>query len=84
MRFKSERNESREAMGFILQFAQLPQMIDPLRGALDMSVKHRAGAAPAHLVPRAMHIQPLRRGFFSSAKSIPHPGIENFRAAARD
>ncbi len=57
-------------------------MIDPLLVRLDMTVKHRAGAAAPHLVPGAMHLEPFRGGLLAAANSSRTPGIENFGAAA--
>ena len=56
-------------------------MIDPMLEGLDVTVKHRAGAATTHFVPDAMNVQPFRGAFFAPTKFIAHPGIENFRTA---
>src|ERR1043166_7205742 len=84
LRLECERNKTAETAGFILELAQLPQMIDALFESLDMTVKHRAGAAAAHFVPGAMNIEPFLGRFFAAANPVPHFGIENFRAAASD
>ena len=60
---EGEGNKPGETAGFVLQLAQLAQMVDPLFDRLDVPVKHRAGAAATHLVPGAMHIKPFRRAF---------------------
>ncbi len=56
-------------------------MIDPLREGLDMPVKHRARAATAHLMPRAVNIEPFRGRFFSATNLVPHFRVKNFCAA---
>src|SRR5207245_10685901 len=50
----------------------------------DVTVEHSAGAAAAHLMPHAMHIEPFGGGFFATTNLITHDGIENFGAAAGD
>ena len=84
LRFEGERNEAGKAAGFVLQLAQLAQMIDALLERLDVAVEHRAGAAAAHLMPGAMHLEPFLGGFFAAADLVAHTGIENLRAAAGD
>ena len=84
LRFESKGNEPGKPAGFILQFAELTQMIDPLGQRFDVSVKHGACAAAAHSMPRPMDIEPLLGSFFPAANLVPHSWIENFRAAARD
>src|SRR2546423_306341 len=44
LRFKGKRNEPGEPACFILQFAQLAQVVDALHQSLDMSIKHGASA----------------------------------------
>src|SRR5213593_4879959 len=50
----------------------------------DVTVEHGAGAAAAHLMPHAMHIEPFGRGFFPATNLIADDWVENFRAAAGD
>ena len=47
-------------------------MIDPLLVGLDVSVQHRARAAPTHLVPGPMDLEPFRGALFSAAEFIAH------------
>src|ERR1051326_1559046 len=82
--FKSERNESAESARFVLELAKLPQMIDPLLERFDVAVKHRAGTATAHLMPRPVHFQPFLGRFLAPANSVSDAGIENFGAATSD
>src|SRR6202166_3923699 len=50
----------------------------------DVTVEHGAGAAAAHLMPHAMHIEPFGGGFFAATNLIAHNRIENFGAAPGD
>ena len=84
LRFESKGNEPGKPAGFILQLAQLAQMIDPLGQRFDVSVEHGARAAAAHSMPRPMDVEPFLGSFFPAANLVPHNGIENFRAAPRD
>jgi len=59
-------------------------MIDALSKCFDVSVEHRARATAAHSMPRPVDVEPFRGSFFPAANLVPHNGIENFRAAARD
>jgi hypothetical protein len=79
---KGKRNKAGKTARLILKPAQLTQVIDPMREGLDVTVKHRAGAAATHFMPGAMNIEPFGRSFFSATDRIAHDGIENFRAAA--
>src|SRR6188768_472078 len=76
-RFESEWNKPGESSCFILQRAQLPEMINPLLDGLDMSVEHRAGASPTHLMPGPMDLKPLCRALFSTAQFVTHRRIKN-------
>jgi len=84
LRFESKGNEPGKTAGLVLQLAQLAQMIDALGQRFNVSVEHGARAAAAHLMPRPMDVEPFLGGFFPAANLVPHSGIENFRAAARD
>src|SRR6266571_9422484 len=84
LRFESKGNEPGKTAGLILQLAQLAQMIDALSKRFDVSVEHCARAAAAHSMPRPMDVEPFLGSFFPAANLVPHNGIENFRAAARD
>ena len=84
LRFESKGNEPGKPAGFVLQFAELSQMIDALRKRFDMPVEHGACAAAAHLMPRPVDVEPFLGSFFPTANLVPHNGIENFRAAPCD
>src|SRR5204862_1532303 len=53
-----KRNKSSEPGGFILQLPYLAQMIRPMSNRFHVSVVHRACAADAHRMPRAMQFEP--------------------------
>ena len=84
LRLESKGNEPGKPAGFVLQLAELPQMIDALLERFDMSVEHGARAAAAHLMPRPVDVEPFLSSFFPAANLVPHNGIENFRATACD
>src|SRR5205823_6449284 len=84
LRLESKRDESGKTAGFILQLAELAQMIDAVSKGFDMSVKHRARAAAAHSMPGSVDVEPFLGCFFPSANLVAHNRIENFRAAACD
>src|SRR3981081_3151066 len=83
LRLESEWDEAGEAASFVLELAQLAQMINTLLERFDVTVKHCARAMAAHCVPGAMHVEPFLRSFFAAANFIPHFSSENLRAAAR-
>src|SRR5436190_23080730 len=59
-------------------------MIDALFERLNVPVKHRTGAAAAHLMPDAMHLEPFLGRFFAPANFVAHSSVKDFRAAASD
>ena len=79
-----ERNKPGEPAGFILQLPQLAQMISPMSKRFDVSVKHRACAAAAHRMPRAMHVEPFGSGFLAAADLVAHHRIEYLGATPGD
>src|SRR6266404_4072855 len=82
LRFERERNKAGKAPSFVLQFAQLAQMIHALGESLDVSVEHGARAPSTHGVPDAMNIEPFRGAFLATANFIAYCGVENFCASA--
>src|ERR1700682_2589150 len=83
LRLESEWDEAGEAASFVLELAQLAQVIDTLRERFDVAVKHCAMSRAPHCVPGARQVEPFLRGFFAATNFIPHLGSENLRAAAR-
>ena len=69
---------------FILQLAQLTQVISPLNKRFDVSVKHRACAAAAHRMPGAMHVEPFSRGFLTATDLVAHDRIEDLGTTTGD
>ena len=57
-------------------------MIHAVGEALDVAVKHRAGAAPAEPVPGAVDVQIFLGGFLAAWRWRADFLAENFRAAA--
>ena len=82
LRMKRQRHERREPTGFILQFAQPTHVIHAVMVFLNVADQHRAGRTSAHLVPRAVDIEPLLRRLFRVANHVANFRIENLRAAA--
>ena len=82
LRLIRQRNETDEAAGLVLQISQLAQMIHAVGEGFDMAEEHRAGAAPAHLVPGAVDVQVFVGGFLAARDGGAHFLAENFRAAA--
>ena len=72
LRMKRQRNEGREAVRFVLQFAQLEQMIDALFFGLDVAVKHGGVGAQANLVRGARDVEPLLPADFVVADNFAH------------
>ena len=67
LRLEGERNETGEAVRLVLQLPELAQVIHALLERLDVAVQHPASAASSHLVPGAMHLEPLGGCFFPAA-----------------
>src|SRR6185436_16880144 len=69
-RLERKRNKPGEPASLILQLPELAQMLSPMSKRFDLSVKHRACAAAAHRMPRAMHVQPFGGGFLAAANLL--------------
>src|SRR4030095_11269511 len=78
---EGERNKPGETSRFILELAQLSQVVNPVFVRLDVPVEHRAGAAATHPVPGPMHLKPFRGAFLAPAQFIAHSWIENLGTA---
>src|SRR5207248_4653848 len=77
---KGKRNKAGKPARLILKPAQLTQVTDSMREGLDVTVKHRAGAAATHFMPGAMNIEPFGSGFFSGTSDSARGGREFLRA----
>ncbi len=84
LRLEGKWNKSGKSSRFILQFAELTQVIDPLLQRLDVAIEHGASAAATHLVPGAVDLEPFLRAFLAAAELVAHLRIENLRAAASE
>ena len=69
--------------GFVLQGAQLQQMIDAVFVVLDVAVEHGGVRLQADLVGSARGLQPLVAVNLVIADDVAHAVGENLRAAAR-
>ena len=81
-RVVGQGDEADKAVRFILQLAQLAQMVHAVGEGLHMAEEHRAGAAAAEAVPGAVDIQIFRGGFLAAGDGGTDFLAENFRAAA--
>jgi hypothetical protein len=77
-----EGDESGEPVGFILEFAELTEVIDSIGEGLDVSVEHGAGAAAAKAMPGAVDIEVFGGGFLAAGDGASDLGGEDFGAAA--
>src|SRR6516225_5106847 len=82
LRYEGERNKPGKSACLILEFAQLPQVIDSLLDRFDMSKQHRAGTAPPHFMPDSVYLFPFFGSFLAAADLIADHRIENFRTAS--
>ena len=71
-------DESRESMGLVLQLTELQEVIDPVGGRLDVTVKHGGRAPLAHLVPGAVHLDPLLSRLLATADGVADSLVEDF------
>src|ERR1043165_1668876 len=77
-------NKTAEAARFVLKGAELAEMVNAVFEGFDVAVKHRAGAAFAEFVPRAVDVEVFGGGFFSFGDGGADGGIKNFGAATRE
>ena len=82
LRLIGQRDEADEAVRFILQAAQLAQVIHPVGERLDMAVEHGAGAAPAQAMPGAMDVEVFFGGFLAPGDGRADFLAKDLRAAA--
>jgi hypothetical protein len=79
-RHKGKGDKPGKPAGLVLEFPQLPQMIDSLLDRFDMTEQHRAGAAPPHLVPNPMNLFPFFGSLLAAANFVTDQGIKNLGA----
>jgi len=79
---KCQRDESLEAACFVLQRAELQQMIDAVFIVLDVTVEHGRVRLQSDLMRRARCLQPFVAVDLVVADNVPHAIRENLRAAA--
>ena len=60
-----ERDEGGEAVGFVLEFAELAEVMDPIFRGFDVAVEHGAGALTAEAMPLTMYVEVFLGGLFS-------------------
>src|SRR5690606_21802680 len=82
LRMEGQRNERLEAASLVLELAQANQMIDPVKGVLEMAVKHCGVAAQAELMSRAVDVDPATGVGLVLADLVAHFGMEDFGTAA--
>src|SRR5208283_1462020 len=79
---KSQWDESLEAAGFILQIAELEQVIDAVFVVFDVTVEHGRVRLQTDLVSQLRGFQPLVAIDFVIANDVPYPVSENLGPAA--
>ena len=79
-----QRNKAGEPVRFILQGAQLPEVIHPVGQQFDMAVEHGAGAAAPQAMPGAVHVEVFFHGFLAPGDGGADLLAEDFRAAASE
>ena len=83
LRMKRQRDETLEAAGLVLQFAQSDQMIHAFFERLDVTVKHRRVRTNSHLVDSPRDFQPSLSRNLVSGDQRPRAFREDFSAASR-
>ena len=82
-RMERQRDEGDEAVGIVLQLAQLDQVIDAVLFIFNVTVEHGAVGMQAEFVSDPRGLQPFGAVDFVIADDAPHALAEDFRAAAR-
>ena len=77
-----QRNERLEAVGLVLQRAQLEQVVDPVFVVFDVAVEHGGIRLQPDLVRQLRRIQPLVAVDLVVADDVAHAVGKNLRAAA--
>ena len=79
---EGERNESLEAAGLVLEFAEPQEVISAMEGVFDVAVEHGGVAPQAEFVGRAVDRKPLLRVGLVFADLVTNLGMKDFGAAA--
>ena len=79
---KRKRNKRLKTLGFILEFSQSQQMVDPMVRLLDVPIEHGAIRPNAQLVGGPVNLQPVVRIGFVLAKFIPHLRVKDLRTSS--
>lgn len=77
-----EGDEAGEALGLVLQLAEVVEVIDAVFERFEVAVEHGAGATTAELVPLLVEVEPFLGGFFAAGDGFADFGAEDFGAAA--
>jgi len=79
---KGQRDEGLEAAGFVLDLAQLEEMVDAVFVVLDVAIEHGGIGAEAVFMGQARGVEPLAAVDLVIADDRAHAGGEDFGAAA--
>src|SRR3954470_22002558 len=82
LRMKCEGDKSLEATGFVLDLAELQEMIDAVLIVLDMAVEHCRIGFESQLVSQTGGVQPLAAVYLVVADDGAHARSEYLRASA--
>src|SRR5271166_6687348 len=81
---EGQGDERLEPSGFVLQLAQPDQVVDPVRGALDVAVEHGGVGVQAQSVSGAVNVKPGLRRRLGAADLLTHFGMKDLGPAARE
>jgi len=82
LRLVGQRDESNEPARLVLKRAKLPQVVHAVGERFDVAEEHRAGAAPAHAMPGAVHVEVFLGALLPARDGGADFRAENLRAAA--
>src|SRR6185437_5175917 len=79
---ETERNKFREASRLLLDFSEKKNLVDPVRGRLDVSVHERGGAADADAMRGSDDLLPLFGAELVAGEHVADLVVENFGGGA--
>src|SRR5216683_134345 len=82
IRMKRQRDERHEAVGLVLQLAQLDEVVDALLLRFHVPVKHRRIRAQPDFMRLPSNVEPHLSADFVIAYDLAHTRMKNFGAAA--